>query len=535
MGSVAPDGSRSARNKFSESVYFGDRNADVMAFLCSRVVAPRNIKVLVSQSGLGKTALLHAALAELSTRARSIYVDWKNLEAAEFNAYLLKEMGSREAAPCDFAAAKQQFETLLKSQPQGGKEFILAIDDAQNLSPAALENLGALLDCEGARSQQLLVVLAGLPELQYHLADPKAKKLRERISGVKTLEPLSRQQKDAYIRQRWGDAVLDLNPEMAAAVDRTDGVPRLLDQLFDPDLASEPAKPSILRLDRPVVRTPQPAVPEVHRKLAEISAVLTPAIETKASRMEQKVVPIATVLKPRSRWEQLGWSTIFGIALCILSPLLWAVFYFNNHSLGTQGRSAPNPLTRPGEVTKSVEGAPSSPARQDATEAAHGGETAPASTLSDSATPTPSERALTVESLRIPAQVGDPEAQYKLGLQLASSQAQADLVSAYAWLVMARAGGQPVDDARLHAIAQKLKSKDILDIRYKLGLMYEKGIGCQPDAISADTWYLLGASAGDSRSRAASTRLEARMTQPEISDARNRAADWTRNHTQLHP
>jgi type II secretory pathway predicted ATPase ExeA len=554
MGSVAPDGSRSARNKFSDSLYLGGPYADAMAFLCSPAPAPRNIKVLVSESGLGKSVLLHAALSKWGAQARSTYVCGTNFEAAEFIAYLLKEMGSREATPRDLAAAKQQFEALLKSNPQVGKGFVLAIDDAQNLSPAALEHLGALLDCEGARGQQLLLFLAGLPELQYHLADPRAKKLRERISGVMTLDPLSAQQKHAYIRQRWGDAALDLTPEMPAAVDRTEGIPRLLDQLFDRDVVSETARLSILRFDRAAVRTPYLDVPEDPGKLGKLSEAPTVVIETKPSRVEPTTpwhaaavnvgspeesapvipVPMVIISKPRSRWEQLGWPAIFGIALCLMIPIIWAVFHFTNSS-GAQDRTAQDPVARPGEVPTSVNSAPPPPAPQQATHAASVGAPTPVPTSSNFTTPTPSDQALAVESLRIPSQVGDAEAQYKLGIQLASSTTKADLVSAYAWLVMARTGGQPVDDARLHAIAQKLKSKDILDVRYKLGLMYEKGIGCQPDPITADTWYLLAASAGDSRSRSASTRLEAQMAPPQISDARKRAAEWTRNHTPLHP
>jgi hypothetical protein len=79
----------------------------------------------------------------MGCQARSTYVFGTNFEAAEFIAYLLKEMGSREATPRDLAAAKQQFEALLKRNPQVGKGSSSPSTMRQILAPPALEHLGA--------------------------------------------------------------------------------------------------------------------------------------------------------------------------------------------------------------------------------------------------------------------------------------------------------------------------------------------------------------------------------------------------------
>ena len=553
MGSVAPDGSRSVRNKFSDWLYLGGPYADAMTLLCSPAVDSRNIKVLLSESGLGKTVLLHAALSKLSAQARSTYLSVTSCEAIEFLHHLLREMGSREAAPSDLSAAKQQFEALLEREAQAGKGVVLAIDNAQGLNAAALENLGALLDSEGVRGGQLLLILAGLPELQYHLADPRARNLRRQISGIMTLLPLTAQQKHEYIRQRWGEASLDLSPGMLAAVDRTEGIPRLLDQVLDLHPVSDTAKASILRFERNPTSTARPGASENRRKFGERSGPtpatiehsapqVGPAVRSERLAAELQVVPRMKVVPEiptrsvtpiqQSRWEQLGWPAIFGITLCSLIPLALALFYFAK-SPAAHNRSTQDPSPHSVEAPMAVDKTHGNPADLQSTDAA----TVDVPTVpvpSKFATQTASDWALNVESVRIPAQVGDAEAQYELGLQLASSTSHSDLVSAYAWLVMARTRGHLVDEEQLRAIAQKLNSKEILDVRYKLGSMFEKGIGCQPDPVSADVWYLLAASSGDSRSRSASTRLEGQMAKLQISDARKRAADWTRSHTAVH-
>jgi hypothetical protein len=127
---------------------------------------------------------------------------------------------------------------------------------------------------------------------------------------------------------------------------------------------------------------------------------------------------------------------------------------------------------------------------------------------------------------------GDPVAQHRLGLALSSEKGGmgADRVAAYAWLVMARNGGQIIDQATLDSLTRSLTPTEILDVRYRLGLMYKDGIGCVPDLVFADEWFLLGSAGGDARSRAQSTALEQRMSPGQISQAHARSDDWLRRH-----
>ena len=131
------------------------------------------------------------------------------------------------------------------------------------------------------------------------------------------------------------------------------------------------------------------------------------------------------------------------------------------------------------------------------------------------------------------AKKGDSFAQHQLGLALSSGSdgAAADRVAAYAWLVMAQNGGQTIDQATLDVLNRSLTRSEIQSVRYQLGLMYEQGIGCVPDLVSADEWFLLGAAVGDARSRAESAALERRMSPGQISQAHARSDDWLRRHT----
>jgi TPR repeat protein len=128
---------------------------------------------------------------------------------------------------------------------------------------------------------------------------------------------------------------------------------------------------------------------------------------------------------------------------------------------------------------------------------------------------------------------GDSVAQHRLGLALSSGNGgvAAERVAAYAWLVMARNGGQAIDQTTLDSLNHTLTPNEIKDVRYRLGMMYEHGIGCVPDLVLADEWFLLGAAVGDVRSRAASAALERHMSPGQISQAQARSDDWLRRHT----
>jgi hypothetical protein len=128
---------------------------------------------------------------------------------------------------------------------------------------------------------------------------------------------------------------------------------------------------------------------------------------------------------------------------------------------------------------------------------------------------------------------GDAVAQHRLGVALSSGAngVAADRVAGYAWLVMAHDGGEPIQQTTLDSLARSLTAHELLDVRYKLGMMHEHGIGCSPDPILADVWFLLGAAGGDARSRAESAALEKRMSRDQISQAHARSDNWLRRHS----
>ena len=90
----------------------------------------------------------------------------------------------------------------LVDQRLAGRLILLVIDEAQNLSLAALEELRMLSNLETEKSKLLQIVLVGQPNLRDKLAAPELEQLRQRITVSYHLQPLDTEETAKYINHR---------------------------------------------------------------------------------------------------------------------------------------------------------------------------------------------------------------------------------------------------------------------------------------------------------------------------------------------
>ncbi len=90
---------------------------------------------------------------------------------------------------------------LLKRHGEG-KNTILIIDEAQNLSPAVLEQMRLLTNLETKEKKLLQIVMFGQPELRTLIERPELKQLAQRITARFHLAPLQLQETEHYINHR---------------------------------------------------------------------------------------------------------------------------------------------------------------------------------------------------------------------------------------------------------------------------------------------------------------------------------------------
>jgi hypothetical protein len=126
----------------------------------------------------------------------------------------------------------------LVDQRLAGRMVLLVIDEAQNLSLAALEELRMLSNLETEKSKLLQITMVGQPNLREKLAAPELEQLRQRVTVSYHLQPLDADETANYINHRLRRAALGTPLEFSREVTdevhaRSRGVPRVVNVICD--------------------------------------------------------------------------------------------------------------------------------------------------------------------------------------------------------------------------------------------------------------------------------------------------------------
>ena len=196
------------------------------------------LTVLIGEAGTGKTTVL-STLADLLQGKQFVIARCNNptLTREEFFDLLLGELGVQCASPLKSRQLKELEEALTRFR-DAGRSAVLIVDEAQRLPPDLLEEIRLLLNLETPQEKLLQIVMAGQPELGDVLARPELRQLKQRISAIWRLEPLTLEDVREYLQHRLSRAGLDnqkLFPEdvIGLIYRYTQGIPRLVNSLCD--------------------------------------------------------------------------------------------------------------------------------------------------------------------------------------------------------------------------------------------------------------------------------------------------------------
>ena len=182
-------------------LYLGSGHREALASLYYGIEANRGFMSLIARPGMGKTTLLFHLLAKFDRTARTAFLFQTQCSSREFMRFLLAEIGI-ETDSQDFVRMHEQFNRCLVQEARAGKRFIVVIDEAQNLDATVLETVRLLSDFETPQAKLLQIILVGQPGLADKLASPSLVQLRQRITSVSGLSPLTREETGRFIEHR---------------------------------------------------------------------------------------------------------------------------------------------------------------------------------------------------------------------------------------------------------------------------------------------------------------------------------------------
>lgn len=182
-------------------LYLGPGHREALASLYYGIEANRGFLSLIARPGMGKTTLLFHLLAKFEHTARTAFLFQTQCSSREFMRFLLAEIGI-ESESQDFVKMHEQFNRCLVQEARAGKRFIVVIDEAQNLDASVLETVRLLSDFETPQAKLLQIILVGQPGLADKLATPTLEQLRQRITSVSGLSPLTREETGKFMDHR---------------------------------------------------------------------------------------------------------------------------------------------------------------------------------------------------------------------------------------------------------------------------------------------------------------------------------------------
>jgi general secretion pathway protein A len=174
---------------------------EALASLVYGVQSDRAFMAMIAQPGMGKTMLLFNLLQQLGATVRTAFLFQTQCDSREFMGYLLTDLGL-DVCGYDPIRMHEVLKTELLKEAHAGRKVVLVVDEAQNLSTSVLETIRLLSDFENPRRKLVQIILAGQPQLGGKLASPELVQLRQRLSLIIQIKPLSRQEVATYIARR---------------------------------------------------------------------------------------------------------------------------------------------------------------------------------------------------------------------------------------------------------------------------------------------------------------------------------------------
>ena len=197
----------------------------------------RGFICITGEVGAGKTTLCRALLDEFDEQTRIALIlnpmlsDVELLETID-DEFFIQHSGTTKKELLD------ALNDYLIEQHSAGRNVVLLIDEAQNLSAETLEQIRIISNLETVKDKLIQIVLIGQPELREKHARPELRQLNQRITVRYHLTPMNEEETSAYIQHRLAVAGsaggIRFTPEAIREIYRfAAGVPRSVNVIAD--------------------------------------------------------------------------------------------------------------------------------------------------------------------------------------------------------------------------------------------------------------------------------------------------------------
>lgn len=219
--------------------YFGSKqHRRATAYLEYGLHQNEGFIVVTGEVGAGKTTIVRGLLSKLdSAKVVAAQLVSTQLDAEDTLRMVAAAFGvaTKNSGKSDVLLALEAF---LVDVTRQGKRCLLIVDEAQNLTPRAVEELRMLSNFQFETHALLQSFLIGQPEFRGIMQSPHMQQLRQRVIAACHIGPMAQDETQAYIEHRLKCAGCTSAPlfdsDAYAAIFRTSGgIPRRINALCD--------------------------------------------------------------------------------------------------------------------------------------------------------------------------------------------------------------------------------------------------------------------------------------------------------------
>jgi general secretion pathway protein A len=160
------------------------------------------VTLLVGEAGTGKTTVLRSAIEERRDGTHWVSLPNAALTRTELIQMIGAKLGLTSRAQRSRADLLLELEALLAKRAGTQEHTVVVVDEAQNLTSEALEELRLLTNIDAGQHRPLSLVLAGHAELAKRLNEPGWQHLKQRVALRCELRPLTLQECAIYMAGR---------------------------------------------------------------------------------------------------------------------------------------------------------------------------------------------------------------------------------------------------------------------------------------------------------------------------------------------
>ena len=240
-------------------LFLSEYHRDALNCLIYGIEEKKGFILVTGGIGTGKTTICRSLLKSLGDSVETALIFNTAISELDLLETMMTEYGI--SVPDGQRSKKIYVDALnefLLAKFAAGKNVVLLIDEAQNLSHGVLEQVRMLSNLETEREKLIQIVLIGQPELNNALMLPALRQLNERITVRHDLKPLTPSDVRSYIEYRLQVAggpgsIRFTSGAFGLVYGFTEGIPRRINAVCDRALLIAYTK-GVSAIDRKLIK-----------------------------------------------------------------------------------------------------------------------------------------------------------------------------------------------------------------------------------------------------------------------------------------